>query len=319
MQYFGDKLYEDYPNAMLINWNMTSYCPYGCSYCFGKNKPELHKDSFEVLYNASIKLKELYKDIFYQISLTGGEPLSRSDIIKIINMYNDVFQNNRIVLLSNLFLPEKLLYKMFSSIEDKKKIILVGSMHLEKVQNIQKYLDKIRAIKTFDFNEIKYKIIVTSKDMEKAISVIKILEKDYIDLIPNTSVVRNFLEQFEMPTIFQKYMVNDSIMIYKKDDYKQPISYVEIKDKQLNRVKNFSCSIGKKHLYITPTGMVFGAYHDINCKQNPSFGSLSDTTTFDRIKEFLKQKDIICQEEICPSECLMLIPKYKKEDPFIYK
>ena len=313
MIYFGDKLYEDYPNAVLINWNMTTFCPYRCSYCLGDSpKLNVYKDSFEVIQTASLKLKELYKDAFYQISLTGGEPLSRSDMIKIINMYNKVFQNNRLVLLSNLFLPEKLLYRMFSSIEEKHKVILVASMHLEKVTSIQNYFDKIRTIKTLNLATTKYKIIVTSKDMDKAIKIIEILETEYPDLIPNTSVVRNFHEQFEMPDVFKKYMSNDNIMIYKNNDYEQSISYVEIKDRQLNQVKDFHCSIGKKHLYITPTGVMFGAYPDMHCKQNPEFGHISDNTTFDHIKTFLEKEDIICPETVCPSECLMLIPKYQK-------
>jgi len=306
-----DTLYKEKPNAISINWEVTALCVYKCKYCnFIKDKKGYQHRSFEEIFNATKQIKKLYGDIFYQLCVTGGEPTLRSDFVDLINMYNTVLQNNRIVLLTNMFYGLETLEKKFTSIIEKEKIILVGSLHLDKVNHIEKFFNKAMYLNSLGFQKTEYKIIVPSWHLNKAYDAINILETKYEQLIPNIRIVRNFQEDFELPIKWKKYMSLDDIIIYKTDNEEKILSFNDMKDLGLNKTKGYKCMLGRQCLYISVEGYVFAALHAGGCIINPYFGCIQEQQTYDNIKQFLLQDIPICQDEFCNRECLMIIPKY---------
>lgn len=311
MIYFGDVLYKDHPNAININWEITGVCPYKCVYCDRYYKRE--KISFDIIQKACIYFKKIYGDIFYQICITGGEPTTRSDFSELINMFNNTFVNNRIVLLTNMFFSKRMLYIKYTSIQQLDKIIYVGSLHLDKVNKIEEFFEKARYMNTLGFLSTQYKIIVTSWGLEKAKKIIHKLETQYTDLLPYIRMVRNFHETFDMPVEFKKYMSLDNIIIYRTDYEEKTMSYNSIKDLNLNKTKGMKCMLGRQNLYICTEGNVYGSLITPLCLKNKHFGCLTDNndSVFENLDNFLKTDIIECEEEYCQKECLMVIPKYK--------
>ena len=134
------------------------------------------------------------------------------------------------------------------------------------------------------------------------------LETKYVELI-QIYVLKKFMKILISDRIL-KYIMLDNIILYKNKQEEKILSYNNIKDLNLNHTKNLHCLMGKQNIYITTDGNICGALPTPACNQNPIFGSLIDKSTYDNIKNFLQKEDIICHNNKCEKECLMVIPKY---------
>lgn len=312
--YISDYLYEDYPNAVNINWMITSRCLYNCSYCIGA-KDNLKENTYDEISYAIKNLKQTYGDIFYQVCLTGGEPSLKTYLEDMINLCDETFINNRIVYLTNLFLSEKNLKKRYDKINNTKKIISVCSLHLEAVKDIPTYLSKIKFLmNTYTFYSFEFKIVVPSYLQNVAQNAVDLIETQYPELLSYLRIVRNFKETFQLPKSVLPYVAKDQIFIYKNFEKQitQKCSFNDLKDAGLNKTRNMKCLLCKHFLNITTQGNIYsGIPHE--CKNVKLLGNIKDMSTYDIIK---KEKEIIqiCNQDICPLECTMVVPKYRDNE-----
>lgn len=308
MIYIGDVLFEDFPNTVNINWEITGLCPYKCPYC--DRKKELPKVNLQNVIDISKKLKKIYpENTFFQLCITGGEPLTRLDFKSVLNAFNEIFQNGRIILLSNLFLNEKLLQKRFENINGLDKIYLVGSLHLDSKETPESFFKKARMLNSMGFKKTEYKIIIPSWNIDKASAAINLLETGYKDIKSDIRVVRNFHESFDMPNKFASYLSLDDIIVYKSEDHNMKTSYNNLKDLGLNKCLGFNCMLGKKNIFISSDGRLYNALPTNKCSSIIQYGHIRDLKTFYNLQQSVEGSPIKCVDEYCNMECLMVIPK----------
>ena len=126
--------------------HLTTKCPHNCLFCSVKKHPERDPSLGEIKKN--IRLSSNFDKLIF----SGGEPLLRKDIIKIIR-FAKKYQNN-ISMETNFILANKYLIK---------QIIKVGLNELK--------------ISFHSSDKSSYEKITQSKDFEKLIKNLKLLKK----------------------------------------------------------------------------------------------------------------------------------------------
>ncbi len=152
------KIFENKKAMKEVEIHLTTQCPHNCLFCSVKKHPEV-----------DLSFKEIKRDIklssdFDKLILSGGEPLLRKDIIKIIR-FAKKYQNN-LSMETNLVLSNKdLIEEMIKSGLNELKV----SFHSEE--------------------ESSYERITKSKDIKKLIKNLGLLRKYHKEIKVTTNTV----------------------------------------------------------------------------------------------------------------------------------
>lgn len=116
-----------------IDWALTSYCNFRCSYCFNASRE--YKKDFCTLEQAETAIKHLASANRprYQVGLLGGEPTTHPHLAEIISLLFEYLGNRleSLVIVSNGSFGEKQMETIIREGEKHNKIKLVFSVHLE--------------------------------------------------------------------------------------------------------------------------------------------------------------------------------------------
>ncbi|MGO0904345.1 radical SAM protein [Clostridioides difficile] len=106
---------KDCTNIKSIYFALTRKCNMSCEFCSMKSSPNISIEedlSIDEIKDIILKLKEINPR---KIILTGGEPTIRRDFIELIDLFNEVFDSNQLILQSNGILLNDELIQLLSS------------------------------------------------------------------------------------------------------------------------------------------------------------------------------------------------------------
>jgi len=156
--------------------HVTNECPHDCVFCSVKKHPGSHLTLKEIKNN--IKLSKPFKKLI----ISGGEPLIRKDILKIIKF---AYANNNYILMeTNLVLLDENLLK---------KIIKAGLNELK--------------ISFHSYDKKFYEKITKSKNFEKLLTNMELLKKykDKIKISTNTVITKyNYKDLDKIVNFFEE-------------------------------------------------------------------------------------------------------------------
>ncbi|MCF7907353.1 MAG: radical SAM protein [Candidatus Omnitrophica bacterium] len=219
---------------LIVSWSLTYRCNHKCLYCgiWEKTSDELSNEQIFSL------IDQMAAAGTQRIHFTGGEPLLRDDIDKILIYCKK--KGISTALNSNGFLiPEKI--KSLINL-DLLSLSLDGpeAVH-DSIRGKGSYQQVMGAIEAAKKNNIKIKII----------TVLSKLNLGHIDFILHKA------QELKIPVTFQPTTISvlegskpNSIAAI-KEEYNQAVSYL-IKEKRKNKYIGNSCS-GLKHLYDWPS------------------------------------------------------------------
>ena len=199
------KKYGELKHMML---SLTHRCNFKCRFC---DIPAMKIDEvdYKTLERVMKEAVELGADTF---TLTGGEPLVRNDIFKILNIIKD--SDIEIRLCTNGWLiDEKVAKKIKDSGVTNISISLEGR---EKVHdNIRRrgsYKKVLRAIKNLQkqgFREINLATVISKKNLEELEYVVNFAEKHEIPTITFQPFSMAFLKKGDVKEIREEFHIND--------------------------------------------------------------------------------------------------------------
>jgi MoaA/NifB/PqqE/SkfB family radical SAM enzyme len=206
---------------LLTTWLITARCQSKCIYCDywrEKNSPELDFKHIEKIIN---ELKQAGTQI---IHFTGGEPLTRNDIDKIL--YTCSQKQIKTSLNTNCILfPEK-----FTTIKNSLNVLKIS---LDGPKPIH---EKIRGVKCFDNLINTIELVKKTKIKIAATTVINTLNHEYIEdllaLAKNLEIPLSF--QFASPFKFKSNKINPFSL--NKIQYNETINkLINLKNKPLGK------------------------------------------------------------------------------------
>jgi len=245
---------KKYPFYVL--YRLTDKCNSNCIYCEIPNN-----NCKELNYKKTINLlKDLIKNGLTMIALTGGEPLLRKDIDRIISYLHS--NNIIIVLITNGLLIEK----HINSIK-KVNFVLTSLDGPEKIHDMQRGKGTYKQVlKNIDFlNKLNKRIIVstviTKNNYDKLDHIYKLsIEKNFLCSL---NIVNQFCESYLVPSEKIKKINIDSNLI-KKNIIKNFLNHKDqilSSDKTLNYILSNGdnktiCYAGKYLWNIEPNGFL---------------------------------------------------------------
>jgi MoaA/NifB/PqqE/SkfB family radical SAM enzyme len=122
---------------------VTARCNQKCSMCFYWSETS-NSDISKELKLSEIAIIAPQFDNLYQLTLTGGEPLLRTDCLKIADIFAKTTPVKRITLTTNGMLPEKIDEFITGFCPENKNIVL--SLNLS-IDGLEKTHDEIRGVK----------------------------------------------------------------------------------------------------------------------------------------------------------------------------
>lgn len=252
------KIKNAFQVPLKIFFDVTNKCNSKCLHCYNNSGKALPN---EIKLKVIEKLaKQMNKLGICQISLAGGEPFTRDDIFKIINLFN--VYNIDVSITTNGLCLTKEKVNLLSNLDTKSITVSIDAVERDSY-------NRIRGVNKFNLlnNNLKYLRKKFKGELSMRFSIMrnncqpnKIFKYaaskkfDYLK-INKTHLLGRFIKN-------QDYILSDKeydALINKFDRLKDNYSLnLELpREKYLDKNKKLPCSAGKKTIYISPDGRVF--------------------------------------------------------------
>lgn len=158
-------------NIKSIYFALTRRCNMSCEFCSMKSSPDISIEddiSIDEIKDIILKLKEINPR---KIIITGGEPIIRKDFIEIIDLFNEVFEPDQLILQSNGILLNNELIKSLSSKILRIDISIESIFEDDKLY--KKFCEKFECLKKENI-DIRFSFVINpdnKKYLEEAIDL----------------------------------------------------------------------------------------------------------------------------------------------------
>ena len=300
-----------YRNVFNVNWIISRYCNYSCSYCwpYANTKVKDHRP-IEVIKTIIDSIFQQAKERGYDdfsFSFSGGEPTLHPNFLEIIRHIST--ENTRVIITTNLSKNIKWLSKL---IEIPKTLAVTASFHPEFADR-EKFIKRVKFLKESGAITQVNVVLVKNKFDEmwnhakyiydQGVAVQVKIEVDYSN---NTTTLQEYtnyqMEKIKngLPRATKNYytyeMIDSDGNSYSVDNAERVIGL------EYNRFEGWFCEAGYRSIIIhEPTGLIKRHYL---CNDQP----IGHIETGFKLYETPK----ICTTEICGSSADCKIPKYKE-------
>ncbi len=258
-----------------INWIITNRCNSRCIHCdiWQTKGKELKKQDIEdILSDRFIQQSyDIYKENF-DISLGGGEPFLREDLINIVDIIDKKYPNSIKTISTNGLLTKKILelLKQKSNLGFKLNISVdgIGKVH-DEIRGFQgafkTTLNTIRQIRRFfPTQKVELKLTLHPRNFDQILRVYDLSQKMGCDFSfkpaenmefytnRNTSLQLDFTGDQLCIVRNQAFKLSD--IVYLKGDYKKSRFFKDIPFYLADKRKPKRCSVLKQHITLMPDG-----------------------------------------------------------------
>ncbi len=277
-------------NLLFAHFSMTNKCKYNCEFCSNSFRRESDEMSFERIKEIIDWLKS--KNVF-KIAFTGGEPLLRKDLSKIVKSVGDecvsyVYTSGYGFDYSKaLELKKAGLFGIAISFDSYKKEEHDLSRGFKGA--FDNAVNAVRISKKFGFYTIA-QIIIHKKNfnyIENFLKFLKKLDVDEVRVLEIFPCGKGAINDLMLNDDEREFIRKLNIISNKRNDFPKLVSYNFIESE-----KCFGCMAGYNFLYISANGDVYP------CDMLPvSFGNLNKENFDDvwkRMKKVFKKPSCDC-------------------------
>lgn len=304
-----------------INWQVTDWCNYRCSYCNEFNWGGKHKnnDNIDVMLANLEQIINVFKKNnihYFKLAITGGEPAVWKGLIPLVKKFREIvgYEGHTVSLNTNLsrnieWWEEN--YKYFDKI--------IASFHSE-------FTDKDEYFKKYNFLQGKIEIlarIMMHKDkFSECIDIANKIKKHcnnyHISYAPILSTLApdvmdyqyieeshmEFLKKHSVESVYNTFKPKKSKIVstlISEDLDEHPLNLQKVVNNKQNSFFGWQCDI-YKGIFISSAGDITLA----TCGQAASIGNIFTDTILDN---FIKP--VICKKDWCLCDTDINIPKRK--------
>lgn len=225
-----------------INWHVTDWCNYNCSYCHAANtltnnfRVEAHSTEYKMVL---ARLKLLDKP--FEVCLVGGEPTLHPNIHEILTELTSMTNMHRVWFFTNLSRSIKFL-KSITEINNE-KLTMYASYHPE--YHNDKFIEKCLELKC----SVHISLVSDEQYWPRTIELIEILKNHNIEyklnlLEPTSSWIPDYNDKFKetfKPYIDMTEDVLDMTIEYQDGTVKQ-CSDLSLEVEGLDNFKGYRCT-----------------------------------------------------------------------------
>ena len=258
---------------------ITDSCNANCKFCSNSNTKDSGNINLDKLKDVLIYLNS--KDILNRISITGGEPLLKMDLLNdVLNLVFEIIPNSKVTINTNGYNIKKVL--------DLDSINKLYGIHISRHHYSDEVNNKIFGIEVASTDDIKY--VMDKVNNKQLLRLNCLFIKDYID---DMNSIYEYLEFASKLNIFRVGFVSlMKINDYSKENF---IDFNNIILKESNKNKNVSHYFDKNicecinGVYIANNGNFIEYYarmtKELNCEYSRQLVYTSDnklTTGFNK-------------------------------------
>lgn len=250
-----------------------------------KNK-ELSVEEYEKIFKTSKK----YLSSLNHISITGGEPILRNDLIDIFRVITNYFPKSTINVNTNAFNTERLLRFVNEAITFSPKLTImvsldgIGEAHdiirgtPGAYKKVSQSLNELLLFKKGHPDKIKIKInhILSKYNYKEFEKVNEFCKNNHIEIIPIILQKGEFFNNLDLDIALDSESTNYLITIFEKllsDEKNISLNYIDILEQLKGRERDYRCWAGKILLLIEEEGDV---YPNGGCLADWDLGNLRD-------------------------------------------
>ena len=280
-----------------INWKMTLWCNYKCSYCFQKREKQT---DIESIYKTSVKINRLI-DILDEnvcLQLVGGE-VTYYDLEYIFNNYLTSSKIKKVTIITN-FSRDVNYFNRLANLFKKRDIVIniVISCHLEYIKDFNTFYEKIKNLDNY-IKLSHISIVVTNENYLTINKLFSTLNKEnYSYFFSKLQLVKNQKGITEEVNHIYSKLVDT----YVKDKKQWHLVFTDNTEMDFNRSEllkynlNFRDYICYSNVRIDVDGKVRCGTCGLNRYKYMQLDSFIKLSKFE-ISKFLKNK---CIRDSCP-------------------